>query len=356
MAALAADLLTRPAAQSVRLVALGFLDAALPAAERLHDAEDAEALHDFRVALRRLRTTLRAYRPELKDSVPAKLRRRLRAIAEATNRAREAEVALAWLRPLKSELKPRERVGWRWLVDRIERRRAKGLQHAATDGWRAFPPVERKLHKGLAAYRQSLSPQEPTEVEPFVVVLQAALLKQAKQLDDLLPAVHTAEDPEAHRARIAAKRLRYLLEAVGDVVPAAAALVERLKALQDSLGELHDVLELESEVRAGVETVAAERAARSLEVALLEQPSPGMLRAIRRRDPRAGLVALARRLRERRTALFANLQATGVGRDGTWSREIETALAPVTSAAPRPPTPVPVPPLRRRATRPVHHA
>lgn len=356
MTALPADLLARPAAQSVRLVAQGFLDAALRAAERLHDALDAEALHDFRVALRRLRTTLRAYRPELKDSVAAKVRRRLRAVAAATNRAREAEVALAWLQPLKAQLKPRERVGWRWLVERIERRRTKGLQHAASDGWRAFATVERKLRKGLTVYRQSLSPQAPPPAEPFAVVMRAALLKQARQLDALLPAVHTAEDAEAHRARIAAKRLRYLLEGLVDVVPAASALVERLKALQDGLGELHDVLELESEVRAGVESVAAERAARSLAVALLEQPSPAMLRAVRRRDPKSGLVTLARRLRARRTALFADLQATWLGRDGSWSREIEAAIAPVTGGAPPRSFPVPVPALRRRATRPARHA
>jgi CHAD domain-containing protein len=356
MTALPADLLARPAAQSVRLIAQGFLDAAVRAAERLSHGEDADALHDFRVALRRLRTTLRAYRPELKDSIPRKVQQRLRAVAAATDRARDAEVALAWLQPLKPELKPRERVGWRWLVERIERRRAKGLRRAGSHGWRAFGAVGRRLRNGLAVYRQPLSPHHSSAVVPFAVVVRTTLLEHAKRLDELLSAVHTAADPEAHRARIAAKRLRYLLEALVDLVPVAPGLVERLKALQDGLGELHDVLELEREVRKGVASVAAKRASRALEVALVDQPSPAMLRAVRRRDPKAGLVALARRLRVRRTALFADLQANWLGRDGAWGREIEAVVAPFTSGAPSQPVPVPVPVPRRRAPRPVHHA
>ena len=43
-------------------------------------------------------------------------------------------------------------------------------------------------------------------------------------------------------ARIAAKRLRYLLEGVEDVSTGAAGLIEELKALQDTLGQLHEVV------------------------------------------------------------------------------------------------------------------
>ena len=302
LSVLPADLLTRPAAQSTRLVARGFLDAAVRAAGRLTGArgrEDAAALHDFRVALRRLRTTLRAYRPELKDGIPVSLEHSLHAIAAATNRAREAEVAIAWLRPLERRLKLGERAGWHSLLERIERRRAAGLRHAADQGWGAFAAVVPRLRRGLA--------KPGAGSAPFAVVARVALLKQARRLDTLLPAVHDAADPRAHRARIAAKRLRYLLEALVGVVPAAAALVKRLKTLQDGLGELHDVLELESEVRVAATT--------------------------RRRDQKIGLLALARRLRARRTALYARLQVRWLGQDGSWARDIEAALRPQARSA-----------------------
>ena len=45
---------------------------------------------------------------------------------------------------------------------------------------------------------------------------------------------------QAHRARIAVKHLRYLLEPVSEIVPGAQPLVKDLAKLQDDLGALHD--------------------------------------------------------------------------------------------------------------------
>jgi CHAD domain-containing protein len=356
MPALPTDLLVRPAVQSARLIAQSHLDAATEATARLDDSKDVEALHDFRVAIRRLRTTVRAYRPELEGSVRPKLRRRLRDITEESNRVREAEVALDWLRPTKAELTSRERVGLRWLVLRIEDRRAHGLEHVRTEVRRSFRRAGRTLRKGLSVYRQEIDPGHPVPTEPFAAAARRVLLEQAHQLDRLLGAVHAAEDEEAHRARIAAKRLRYLLEPLAHAVPASAVLVTRLKELQDRLGELHDVLELEHEVRAAVEAAAAERAARLLDVALLDHATPDQLRAARRRDPRPGLVAVARRLRARLATVFASLQSNGLGSNAGWLREITAATAPLTTVSPgdsNPPgrVPVPVPPARRRLRR-----
>ncbi len=56
-------------------------------------------------------------------------------------------------------------------------------------------------------------------------------------------------EAEAHAARIAGKRLRYLLEPLRDEARAASPLVEDLKSLQDGLGELHDASTLEAEAR-----------------------------------------------------------------------------------------------------------
>ena len=78
------DLLARPPEEGARLIALSYLDKATEALHRLKEAEDKEALHDFRVALRRLRSCLRAYRGLLQDSVPKKLAKRLRRLARAT--------------------------------------------------------------------------------------------------------------------------------------------------------------------------------------------------------------------------------------------------------------------------------
>jgi len=335
---LSRDLLARPAAQSVRLIAQGYLDAATAAARRMDDAEDAEALHDFRVAVRRLRTAIRAYRRELQDSVRPKLYRRLGEIADETNRIRDADVALAWLRPLRSALSVRERVGLRWLIARIDARRTMRIEHDFAEARRAFRSAEHRLQKGLTI-------DDAGSDRPFAVVARGTVLAHAQNLDQILAAVRAPDGPEVHQARIAAKRLRYLLEPLTEAIPATAGVVARLRTLQNRLGDLHDALELERDVRAGVESIGAERAIRLFDAAISGRATP----ARAARDLKPGLVAVARRLRGRRTSLFAELRTNGLKTAGTWRREIETALGPTVGSAP---APIPIPhSLSRRHTR-----
>jgi hypothetical protein len=58
------------------------------------------------------------------------------------------------------------------------------------------------------------------------------------------------DSAEAHQARIAGKRLRYLLEPLRAGFEEARTLVEGLKTLQDDLGELHDLHVLAGEIGA----------------------------------------------------------------------------------------------------------
>jgi len=102
------NLLAAPAPGAAHRIALSLLDAATAARERLPDTGDAEALHDFRVAMRRLRSTLRAYQPQLEAVVPAKLRRRLRDLARATGEARDVEVQISWLERQRTSSRRRD--------------------------------------------------------------------------------------------------------------------------------------------------------------------------------------------------------------------------------------------------------
>src|SRR5438128_2483508 len=121
------NLLAAPAPGAAHRIALSLLDAATAARERLPDTGDAEALHDFRVAMRRLRSTLRAYQPQL-EAVPAKLRRRLRDLARATGEARDVEVQISWLERQRNELPAARRAGVPWLLSRLTQRRERAYQ------------------------------------------------------------------------------------------------------------------------------------------------------------------------------------------------------------------------------------
>lgn len=346
------DLLTRPAAHSVRLIAQGYLEDATQALQRTNDPADDQALHDFRVAVRRLRTTLRAYRPLLEESVDPKARKRLGEVADTTNRLREAEVALEWLRPLETGLTPGERVGLTWLIQSIEEQRSKDLESSFADVRETFTAAAHKLHRGLGAYQQTVGTEPSVMDAAFATAVHAAALEQAHALDELLGEVRRMDDEAAHRARIAAKRLRYVLEPVKGALAGTRELIHRLKQIQDQLGELHDLQELEARVRAAVGAAAAERAQRLLEAALAEAAPTG--RAPRRRGRHAGLVAVAKRIRIRETELFAQLRREWLGSRRTWEADV-AALGPQ-PAAPTPvataPVPVPVPaPAERRWAR-----
>ena len=103
---LTADLESRPARYAARVVArerLRRVRLALPSPD---EPPGEDALHDFRVALRRLRTWLRAFGSELDDTVGRGTLRRLRRLSRRTGRARDLEVQLRWLTQPTAPLGP----------------------------------------------------------------------------------------------------------------------------------------------------------------------------------------------------------------------------------------------------------
>jgi CHAD domain-containing protein len=122
------------------------------------------------------------------------------------------------------------------------------------------------------------------------------------RLDELTSFMPKATDPKEvvalHDMRIAAKRLRYILEVTGSCFgPYAGGAVKMVKELQDLLGEIHDCDVQLPEVAAFLEQLVAE------DVATAGESPKDVGRAPNRRAY-AGLVALQVHLRARRNALF----------------------------------------------------
>jgi CHAD domain-containing protein len=289
----------REPAEAVRIVAQGLLAAAEGAAARLAEPTDAEALHDFRVAMRRLRSWLRSFRAEVSDTVGGKLRRKLKAVVELTGAGRDAEV----LRALLAAERPGLAAAHRRAADALGERIAAGAPDPRAEAATAFAAVAPALAKALSRYQREVGRGRRAR---FGDLAGAAVRGQGEALAAALLAVEGPEDVErAHRARIEAKRLRYLLEPLRDEAPAAAGAVKAMKRLQDLMGELHDVHVLTARVAEGLAD-AASRAALAQHAAL---HASGELaaRTAARRSEGPGLAALDRRLRVRRDALYAAL-------------------------------------------------
>jgi CHAD domain-containing protein len=261
--ALDAELLTLPARDGARLLALSYLRAARKARRRLLRGGDPEALHDFRVALRHLRSALRAYRPYLGQRISKKTRRRLREIVGATRECRDLEVQIAWLLQQRPELTADQGADVDlWLVGPAGQH-AQAARQLRKVVRKRLPKLRRRLTTELRAPAKCSLGYGAGPGECGAVVMSRLVERLAGELQQSVQQVHAITDvAEAHQARVTAKRLRYLLEPIADRVDGAAVAVRELTALQDTLGELHDAHLREAELnRACAETGAGEASA-----------------------------------------------------------------------------------------------
>jgi CHAD domain-containing protein/CYTH domain-containing protein len=298
-----ASLLALPADRAARRLALALLEAWDRARSRLDDPADAEALHDFRVALRRLRTLIRAFRPACPDLVPRRLRRQSRRLAAASGESRDLEVQLAWLRGRLGQLTARQRPEVKWMISRLERRKATADRQVRVRVEKRYPILHEQLWAALA------SEEGPAPLSASAVVHEA-LGGWTEDLGYRLGRIHAlTDDAEAHAARILIKRLRYLIEPFQTELPAAPSAITRLKQLQDLLGDLHDLHRVAVELRSAFRDAAGWHAEHTYrELLPWAEPEAG---SDQPKPPGAsgGLAALARLLRTEGELLFGRLRS-----------------------------------------------
>lgn len=312
--ALPDDLLFRSDEEAARRLALKALNAARAAERRLDDRVDPEALHDFRVSIRRLRSLLRAYRPQLESAVSSKDRKRLRAIHRATGGGREAEVALEWLTKQQRDLAPEHLAGLNWLSAMLLERKRKCAQDLDADLRESFKRTAARMEEKLAVMRTEHNLLEERPQVSFARILANLTEAHATELLVHLGQIARMDDAEQlHQGRITGKRMRYLLEPVRAYANDAQAVVKRSKRLQDVLGDLNDVHVLMSEIDEAVEASMTRKAA-----SLRESLSRGDIERARREASMSewvGLVELYERLENERRDLIARLRDRWLGGD-----------------------------------------
>jgi CHAD domain-containing protein/CYTH domain-containing protein len=234
-------LLELPAYEGAVRIARFYLDRAGQAASRLKKKGDEQALHDFRVSLRRLRSNLQAYAPYLATAVSPKQRKRIRNLASSTGGGRDAEVQLAWLEQRQLDVSIDEAPGVELLREELEGQLTAGYGQGVARALKKFGKLDGKLRRRLDDLETAGRASGLNEGLRFSAAVERCLPEYAGELDVHLSRVHSiADEAEAHRARIRAKRLRYLLEPIADDVEGVDGLLSSLKGLQDLLGDLRD--------------------------------------------------------------------------------------------------------------------
>ena len=218
------------------------VDRMLARADAVRDPSETDALKRYRVATRRLRAALRVFRDAYPRRATRPIREGLSELADALGAVRDLDVRLAevdrWtegqetpardaIEPLREYLAARRRAAAAKLARKLDSRGHQRLMVAL-------------IEFVTALETDTASPGAPPDRN--VRDRAASSVWTAYELVHAYASVVRWSDlPTLHQLRIEAKRLRYTIEFLGDVLgPGRELVIEKLVALQDHLGALND--------------------------------------------------------------------------------------------------------------------
>ncbi len=235
---------------------------------------DPEAVHQARVATRKLRSHLRTFAPLLDPEWVEPLRTELGWLGLALGAVRDREVLLERLRERTKGLPEGDRRAAESLLSTLAQEitdlRKKLM--ADLDSERYIELLERLV-------AAALDPKTTADAEVAgvgtVPLLATGPWRRLRSAVRQLP--ENASDPELHRIRILAKRARYAAEAVAAVAPGALNFAKAAAKLQTVLGEHQDSVTAQAWLRGA--RVSGRRAFAAGELIAMEHVAAGEARA-----------------------------------------------------------------------------
>lgn len=210
-------------------------------------AGDAEALHQMRVAISRLRAAVAFFAPMTSDATWPKLKTELAWFYAMLGDARDADVVAALARHKRYR---------KWAAsadaidgknhDRLYRRVVAGLRSKRFQ--RLTDALSRWIERGPWLTRRDSNAQR-RRAGSLRLYCRRTLDRWRTRLIRKGRGLATMGGKRRHRLRIKVKRYRYALEAIGDICPPAARpklrhLHKPAKELQRALGDLRDLQRL----------------------------------------------------------------------------------------------------------------
>ena len=199
---------------------------------------DPEYLHQFRVALRRLRSALRVFRKAIEPEFAAQARTELRWLARATNAARDWDVLATQTLPALLRAFGDNRAA------RSVRARVVAQRKAARASLREALATPRYVRLVLLLARWLATPRAtmPDAPQPLAEFAARVVGKRHKRLVGGARQLSALTAAERHRLRLEAKRLRYALEGFETLFRRRrfSDYRELLAEIQDDLGRAND--------------------------------------------------------------------------------------------------------------------
>ncbi len=227
----------------------------------LLERRDAGALHQMRVAIRRLRSAFSLFGDLVEDAQGERLQAELKRMTEPLGRARNLDVFLSTTLPAERERHPDE-VGLLGLERQLEEARTKAYAEVealiTSEAWRALL-LDLIGWINAGPWLRDRSGDRPVRRdEPARDFAERELDRRRRQVKKRGRRLDRLSPEARHRVRIAAKKLRYGAEFFAGLYPGRkagrrhAAFAKALSGLQDQLGALNDIATAHEVVQAEV--------------------------------------------------------------------------------------------------------
>lgn len=240
----------------VRELALSHLERFISLEPKVLRGDKPDAVHDMRVASRRLQQVLDLLYPAPRPREISNIRRKIRKCRRTLSDVRNCDVLVRRVDRLLASKRVSRRESWTEVSGYLHQRRAQSFEKALCRLSRinlAVLYVHLKGHlaqEGLArttGQQMAGEAAEPLAPRDFYARIGESLGRVSGAFEEKV--AESQRDPKApiiHGARVAAKRLRYMVEiAHAFKVPGSAERLTWLRALQTHLGNWHDLEVLE---------------------------------------------------------------------------------------------------------------
>ena len=201
--------------------------------------DDYEALHDMRVATRRMRSAMRLFGPFAQSPHVSHCNAGLRRAGRALGRVRDLDVALERVAAFGQGLDEDEREGLDFLVAYLQARRSEGrrlmVRHLDSQTYQVLLSHMERLLDGLRDEAPDQSATRVGMIAPRLLYLDWSIVRAYSHVLEQAPI------ELLHALRIDCKRLRYALEFFAELLPdELLGVIPEVTALQDHLGTMRD--------------------------------------------------------------------------------------------------------------------